>query len=66
MMETYVFQSSSLTEGYPGYPERTGDSIEVLSTFVSDAEDDNGETMHRIRFSDGVETDAFTFEVIKA
>jgi hypothetical protein len=59
-----IFQSTAQTKGQPGYPERSGQLVEVLGELKPPAIDpDEVGPMYRIRFSDGVETDVFEDEL---
>lgn len=64
-MTTKIFQSSSMTKGHPGYPERSGQDVTVLRPLGEDEYYGvEVEAMYRIRFADGVETDAFESELV--
>lgn len=61
-----IFTSTQQSPGEPGYPERSGQSVEVVRPLVmgDDAEVDwESGPMFRIRFSDGVETTAWSEEL---
>jgi len=54
--------TTSLVEGYPGFLERSGEVVEVLWELHEGVDEEVG-TMFRVRFDDGVETDAFEDEL---
>lgn len=58
-----IFQSSSLNAGHPGYLERSGETVEVVCSLPEP--DCVDAAMYRIRFLDGVETDAFEWELVE-
>lgn len=62
-----IFRSQSHTDGAPGYRERTGAPVEVIGEVGADvdpdAASDDVATLYRIRFEDGVETEAFADEL---
>lgn len=61
---TALFHSTTQTEGPPGYPERSGQRVNVVRSLTeSEADLDEVGSMFRIRFSDGIETDAFAEEL---
>ena len=59
-----IFRSTSRDNGAPGYPERSGNPVQVLRPLDAD-EHNSAEVgdMFRVRFSDGVEADAFADEL---
>lgn len=64
-MKVAIFQSSSMTDGAPGYPERSGQTVNIIRP-LTDGEYDKEESdpMFVVQFSDGTETHAFDFELI--
>lgn len=62
-----TFKSTQQDPGFPGYPERSGQEVQILRCLTDD-EIDIGEVgpMYRIRFSDGLETDVFEDELLDA
>jgi hypothetical protein len=56
----YTFWSTSTRAGAPGYAERSGQPVCLIGLVVVDAQTG---PMYRIRFADGVETDAFADEI---
>lgn len=55
-----IFRSSASTVGDPGYPERSGQEVQIVRPLtVEEADLDEVGPMFRIRFRDGVETSAF-------
>ena len=62
-----TFQSQSTTDGPPGYRERSGQAVMVLGRVDLDADPDAGDEdiapIYRVRFADGVETEAFGDEL---
>lgn len=66
-MTEATFRSSSAVDGAPGYRERSGETVIILDEVDADADpdkDDDVAVIYRIRFSDGVETEAFEDELI--
>jgi hypothetical protein len=63
-VEERMFTSSSAYPGYPGFECRSGQSVEIVRRIPAN-EFDEAEVgpMYRVRFSDGVETDAFEEEL---
>jgi hypothetical protein len=59
-----IFHSSQQSPGEPGHPERSGQTVTIIREYNAD-EIDREEVgpMFRIRFEDGVETDAFYDEL---
>ncbi len=59
-----IFNSTQRSAGAPGYPERTGQTVDIVRP-LTDAEHDRAEVgqMFRIRFDDGIEADAFEDEL---
>lgn len=60
---TKIFQSSQQSAGAPGYPERSGQPVEIVRELTGDEVDVEAGPMFRIRFSDGLEADAFDDEL---
>lgn len=62
-----IFTSTQQALGEPGYPERSGQTVEVLEPLhMGDDNDDvdwESGPMFRIRFADGVETCAWDGEL---
>lgn len=62
-----TFRSQSATDGPPGYRERSGQRVTVLGRVEADADvdadDEDVAPIYRIRFGDGVETEAFGDEL---
>lgn len=63
-----TFRSQSNTDGAPGYRERAGQRVTVLGPVdpeddVIDLDDEDVSPIYRIRFDDGVETEAFADEL---
>jgi hypothetical protein len=62
-----TFRSQSTTEGAPGYRERSGQPVTVIEEVGADADPDADSEevapLYRIRFEDGVETEAFADEL---
>lgn len=63
-MQNKLFQSTSLINGAPGYPERTGQTVSVIRQLTEKECDPEGGPMFKIKFPDGVETDAFECELL--
>jgi hypothetical protein len=59
-----IFNSSSRIKGAPGYPERSGERVEIIRP-LSETEADLAEVgpMYRVRFADGMEADVFADEL---
>jgi hypothetical protein len=66
-MDQAIFRSQSLTDGAPGFRERSGETVTILTEVQEDdtaiASDDEVARLYRIRFDDGVETEAFEDEL---
>lgn len=58
-----VFTSSSNTPGYPAFAERSGQVAEATPLDPATYDEQCVGQMFRIRFSDGIETDAFDDEL---
>jgi hypothetical protein len=56
-----VFRSTQRAGGAPGYPERSGQTVEVLQALDPSAAEAGA--MFRVRFGDGVEANAFAEEL---
>jgi hypothetical protein len=56
-----VFTSISAIKGWPGYRERSGQTVEIVRPLTREESD---ELMYRVRFADGEETDAFADELM--
>lgn len=63
-MKTYIFKSTSKTNGYPGFKERDGEVVTIEALLESADYEDNLESIYKIKFLDGVETEAFSGEVV--
>lgn len=67
-MDEAIFRSQSVSDGAPGFRERSGEAVTVLEEVREDdpevAMDDNVGRIYRIRFSDGTETEAFEDELV--
>lgn len=61
-MRTMYFNSTSMICGYPGYPERSGQKVEIIDQLHGTDEREVG-AMFRVRFADGAETDVFEEEL---
>ena len=57
-----IFKSTSRTNGYPGFKERSGEEIDIV--FMVEQGENGLESIFRVRFNDGVETDAFSGEIV--
>lgn len=66
-MTRATFTSSSATDGAPGYRERSGQTVEIVEEIDQETDPDKEEAdvapLYRIRFEDGVETEAFDDEL---
>lgn len=66
-MTQATFRPSAAVDGPPGYRERTGQTVTVLDEVPADQDPDAGTDdvarLFRIRFEDGVETEAFEDEL---
>jgi hypothetical protein len=64
---TIIFTSTQQAQGEPGYPERSGQTVEVLRPLtMGDAESEvdwESGPMFQIRFADGVEAVAWDDEL---
>jgi hypothetical protein len=58
-----IFNSTSQTDGYPGYRERDGQTVTVLGIIFEDEVDPETGLMYEIEFEDGKTTDAFEDEL---
>ncbi len=63
-----TFRSQSTTDGAPGYRERAGQRVTILGPVdpdedVIDLEEEDVSPIYRIRFDDGIETEAFADEL---
>lgn len=67
-MDEAIFRSQSAVDGAPGFRERSGETVSVVAEIREDdpqvPSDDDVARLYRIRFSDGVETEAFEDELI--
>ena len=67
-MDEAIFRSQSAVDGAPGFRERSGETVTVVEEIREDdveaASDEDVARLYRIRFSDGVETEAFGDELI--
>lgn len=67
-MDEAIFRSQSAVDGAPGFRERSGETVTVIAEIREDdtevTSDDEVARLYRIRFSDGVETEAFEDELI--
>jgi hypothetical protein len=66
-MTEAIFRSSSAVDGAPGYRERTGETVIVLGEVEAEADPDKADDvapLYRVRFPDGVETEAFEDELV--
>lgn len=66
-MTEAIFRSSSAVEGAPGYRERTGETVIILDEVDAASDPDEAEDvapLYRVRFPDGVETEAFEDELV--
>lgn len=59
-----IFNSSSRIKGAPGYPERSGQRVEIIRSLTEEKADiaEVG-PMYRVRFDDGTEADVFADEL---
>lgn len=69
---TAVFHSTSVIEGHPGYPERSGQTVQVIremrrsDRFPQGYEvDEEVGSMFKIRFPDGTTASVFENELVK-
>jgi hypothetical protein len=66
-MTDTIFRSHSVTEGAPGYRERSGQPVTVVREVDVEvdpaAEEEDVSPLYVIRFEDGVETEAFADEL---
>lgn len=58
-----TFTSSSTIKGAPGYPERSGERVEVIRPLAADEADEEVGPMFVVRFEDGVEAHVFEDEL---
>lgn len=63
-----TFRSQSTTDGAPGFRERAGERVMILGPVdpeddLIDLEEEEISPIYRIRFDDGVETEAFADEL---
>ena len=62
-----TFRSTAAVDGPPGYRERTGQLVTIVEPVAAeqdpDADDTEVATLYRVRFEDGVETEAFEDEL---
>ena len=63
MTKETKFRSSAMTLGAPGYPERSDQAVTVVRELTPDEVDAEVGRMFRVRFADGIETDAFEEEL---
>ncbi len=67
-MDEAIFRSQSVSDGAPGFRERSGEAVTILAEIREDdpevATDDDVGRIYRIRFSDGTETEAFEDELV--
>ncbi len=67
-MDQAIFRSQSAVDGAPGFRERSGETVTIVAEIREDdaevASDEQVARLFRIRFSDGVETEAFEDELI--
>lgn len=66
-----IFTSTSAIPGYPGYPERSGERVEVVRPLImgdapTDEVDWEAGPMFLIRFADGIEMSAWQDELTPA
>ncbi|GGI08504.1 hypothetical protein [Egicoccus halophilus] len=66
-MTQATFRSSAAVDGPPGYRERSGQLVTIVEEVRGDQDPDAGDddvaTLYRVRFEDGVETEAFEDEL---
>ena len=66
-MTQATFRPSAAVDGPPGYRERNGQLVTVLDEITvdqdPDAADEDVAPLYRVRFEDGVETEAFEDEL---
>jgi len=59
-----IYKSSSVINGFPGFPERSGKPVTLVRPLTEDEADlDETGPMWRIKFDDGVTTDVFEDEL---
>lgn len=67
-MDQAIFRSQSAVDGAPGFRERSGETVKIVAEIREDdaevASDEQVARLFRIRFSDGVETEAFEDELV--
>lgn len=67
-MDQAIFRSQSAVDGAPGFRERSGETVTIVAEIREDdaevASDEQVARLFRIRFSDGVETEAFEDELV--
>lgn len=65
-MDRAIFRSQSNVDGAPGYRERSGLMVTIVEEVREDeteGPDEDVATLYRVRFEDGVETEAFADEL---
>jgi hypothetical protein len=66
-MKQATFRPESATDGPPSYRERAGQTVTVIDEVGADvdpdAESEDVAPMFRVRFDDGIETEAFADEL---
>lgn len=66
-MTQAIFRPSAAVDGPPGYRERAGQSVTIVEEIRADQDPDAGAdgvaAIFRVRFEDGVETEAFEDEL---
>lgn len=65
-MARMIYTPDGALPGHPGYAERSGEAVEATPLDPARFDFDDVGPMFRIRFSDGVETDAFSDELAEA
>lgn len=67
-MDQAIFRSQSAVDGAPGFRERSGETVTIVAEIREDdaevASEEQVARLFRIRFSDGVETEAFEDELV--
>ncbi|MFA9446768.1 hypothetical protein [Egicoccus sp. AB-alg6-2] len=67
MTQQATFRPSAAVDGPPGYRERAGQLVTVVEEIKADqdpdADADDVATLFRVRFEDGIETEAFEDEL---